>query len=275
MSTQELTDTKSAWDAIATGYDRYVTPTHLWLGDQTARRVGIEDGDRFLDVAAGSGALSIPAARRGARVTSVDLSPVMVDGLLERARGEGLAIDARVMDGHALQFDDDTFDCAGSQFGMMLFPDLPRGLGEMVRVTRPGGRVALTVYGPPTQIDFLTFCMAAIEAVAPDAPDVPMDPPPLPFQVADPRKFHTALANAGLRDITVETITEKLEFRSGTQLWDWIGNSNPIGAELVGHLTLKQREAACAVLDDMLRERAGADGTATLTNPIHIGVGTV
>jgi len=224
----------------------------------------------ILEVGCGQGELAARfACKLRAPVIAVDLSERMVE--LARERG----VDARIADVQQLPFDDDTFDCAGSQFGVMLFPDLPRGLGEMVRVTRPGGRVALTVYGPPTQIDFLTFCMAAIEAVAPDAPDVPMDPPPLPFQVADPRKFHTALANAGLRDITVETITEKLEFRSGTQLWDWIGNSNPIGAELVGHLTLKQREAACAVLDDMLRERAGADGTATLTNPIHIGVGTV
>ncbi len=276
MSTGEHTEIQTAWDTIATGYDRFVTPTHLWLGDQALQRVGGMAGQLFLDVAAGSGALSIPALRRGAHVVAADISPVMVERLLARAADEGLTpIEAHVMDGHELGFGDDTFDVAGSQFGVMLFPDLPRGVREMVRVTRPGGRVLLVVYGPPAQIDFLTLCMASIQAVIPGFPGLPMDPPPLPFQVADPRRFEAALADAGLHDVTVETITETLEFRSGAQLWDWLGNSNPIGAELVGHLTPDQRTAARDVLDEMLRERAGANDAAKLTNPIHIGVGTV
>jgi ubiquinone/menaquinone biosynthesis C-methylase UbiE len=76
---------------------------------------------RFLDVAAGSGALSIPAARLGARALATDLSPVMLGSLDERARQEGLDVATRVMDGHALDLDDDSFDIAGSQFGVMLF----------------------------------------------------------------------------------------------------------------------------------------------------------
>jgi ubiquinone/menaquinone biosynthesis C-methylase UbiE len=275
MTTVEHEQTRDAWDAIATGYDTYVTPTHLWLGNEAVTRAGVGPGTRFIDVAAGSGALSIPAARLGARVLAVDLSPTMVERLGQRARGEGLGeIETRVMDGHALELADDTFDVSGSQFGVMLFPDLPRAVGELARVTKPGGRVLLVVYGSPTQIDFISFGMGAIEAVVPGYPGLPLDPPPLPFQMADPEKLRQSLANAGLKEVGVETITEKLEFRSGQHLWDWIVNSNPLGREMVAELTEEQGAEVRRVLDGLLRERAGGNGPAVLTSPIHIGIGT-
>lgn len=87
---------RDAWNKIAPGYDEFVTPTHLWLASQGISRVGLVKGMRFLDVACGSGALSIPAARRGAEVLSVDLSPRMVEQLKARAEKEGLTnIEAR------------------------------------------------------------------------------------------------------------------------------------------------------------------------------------
>lgn len=99
---------------------------------------------RVLDVAAGSGALSIPAAQRGARVLATDISPPMVERLLVRARTAGLLdLEARVMDGYALDLEDDTFDLTASQNGVSVFPDFARGLAEMVRVTRPGGQVMI------------------------------------------------------------------------------------------------------------------------------------
>jgi ubiquinone/menaquinone biosynthesis C-methylase UbiE len=270
-----LGDTRAAWGSIAPGYDEFVTPTHMWLANEGLRRAELRPGMRFLDVAAGSGALSIPAARLGAQVLSVDLSPAMVERLEARARSEGLSsLEARVMDGHALELDDNTFDLAGSQFGVMLFPDLPRGLREMARVTKPGGRVLMNVYGPPAKIEFLGFFVAALRAAVPGFAGLPSDPPPLPFQVADPDKLRQELAGAGLRDVRVETITETLAFRSGIGLWDWVVNSNPIGAHLVADLTDEQSAVVQKALEGMIRERAGGSGPATLNNPVHIGVGT-
>ena len=104
---------------------------------------------------------------------------------------------------------------------------------------------------------------------------LPLDPPPLPFQVAEVEKLQGALAGAGLEDVRVETITETLSFRSGPQMWDWLVNSNPIAGMLIGDLSEEQRAQVRDRLDAMLRERAGGSGAATLTNPIHIGIGTV
>jgi ubiquinone/menaquinone biosynthesis C-methylase UbiE len=275
MTTRQHDQVRDAWDAIAAGYDRFVTHTHMWLGDEALRRAGVGAGTRLLDVACGSGALSIPAARLGARVTSVDLSPAMIERLVARARVEGLAgLEGRVMDGHALELDDDAFDVAGSQFGVMLFPDLPRGLREMTRVTRPGGRVLVVAYGPPDEVEFIGVFVAAMRAVVPGFTGLPDDPPPLPFQVADPARLRAELVAAGLADVRVETIVETLRFGSGRDMWDWVVNSNPIGAALVADATPEQGERVRAELDRILRERAGGDGAATLTNPINIATGT-
>src|SRR5688572_29688972 len=133
-----------AWDAIALGYDAFVAPGEAGLATRALKLAGLQSGTRFLDVAAGTGGLSLPAARLGAKVVATDWSPKMIERLNARAREERLRdVEGKVMDCHALAFADDTFDVTGSQFGVMLVPDQQKALAEMVRVTKPGGRVVL------------------------------------------------------------------------------------------------------------------------------------
>jgi len=273
--TIELVDTRDAWDEIAKGYDATNTPTQMWLGNEALRRAGLGAGMRFLDVAAGSVALAIPAARLGARVLATDRSPVMLELLRRRADEEGLAIETRCMDGHALALEDASFDMAGSQFGVMLFPDMPKGVAEMARVVRPGGRVVMIAYGDPHAIDFIGFFVAAVRTVRPDFDGPPNDPPPLPFQLQDPERLVRELQAAGLADATVETITETTAFRSGDELWEWVIWSNPLPGALLDELDLSGDERASVrqALEGLVRSRA-AGSTALLTNPVNIGIGT-
>jgi ubiquinone/menaquinone biosynthesis C-methylase UbiE len=267
---------RDAWDAIAPAYDRTNTPTQMWLGAEGLRRAALRAGMRFLDVAAGSGALSIPAARVGARVLAVDQSPVMLEHLRRRAHAENLDIETRVMDGHALELADDSFDLAGSQFGVMLFPDMPRGVREMARVVRPGGRVLMSVYGDPQRIEFLEFFIRAIRTVRAGFTGPPMNPAPLPFQLQQPEKLRAVMTSVGLSEVTVDTIAEPTEYRTGTDLWNWLLGSNPIVESVLTdvHISREERSAIERALDGFVRERARSAPTAVLTSPINIGVGT-
>jgi SAM-dependent methyltransferase len=231
---------------------------------------------RFLDVAAGSGALSIPAARLGAQVLATDQSPIMLELLSRRAHKEGLKIETRVMDGHALELDEGQFDIAGSQFGVMLFSDMPRGIREMARVTKPGGRVLMNVYGDPRRIEFFGAFVAAIQSVRPGFTGPPADPAPLPFQLQDPARLRRELAAAGLRDIEIETTVEGLEFATGREFWDWLVSSNPIVESVLSaaKVTPDERIEIQRTLERAVRERAARGGSARFTNPINIGIGT-
>jgi SAM-dependent methyltransferase len=178
------------------------------------------------------------------------------------------------MDCHALQIADDSFDVTGSQFGVMLVPDQPRALREMVRVTRPGGRVFVTAYRAPAEIEFLGFFIGALSAVEPEFPGVPDDQPPLEFQLADPEVLRQRLTDAGLTDVRVEQTAERPTFASGQEMWDWVLCGNPIAGMLVADLSEEQRARLRLVLDGMLRERLGSNGRAMLSNPVNIGIGT-
>jgi ubiquinone/menaquinone biosynthesis C-methylase UbiE len=267
---------RTAWDQIAPGYDRTNTVTQMRLGEIGVQRAHVRAGMRFLDVASGSGALSIPAARAGAHVVAIDQSPVMLELLTARSREAGLSIETRIMDGQALQFDDRSFDVAGSQFGVMLFPEMAKGIREMARVVVPGGHVLVTAYGDPHQIDFLDFFVRAVQSVREDFTGPPTDPAPLPFQLQDPSRLRNELITAGLQDVQVATVTESTEFRTGTELWEWIVWSNPIVELILAELSLSQAERKTVeqVLERLVRERAGGGESAVLTNPVNIGVGT-
>jgi ubiquinone/menaquinone biosynthesis C-methylase UbiE len=264
-----------AWDSIAAGYDHYVAPQEVDLANEALRLVGLEPGERLLDVAAGTGGLSLPAARLGAQVLATDWSPAMIGRFKARVHEEGLLkADGRVMDCHALDLPNDSFDVVGSQFGVMLVPDQPRALREMVRVTRPGGRVLVITYGRPAELDFLQFFIGALKAVAPEFPGLPDDPPPLEFQASDPEVLRRRLTDAGLKDARIKCTAERPTFASGQEMWDWVLHGNPIPGMLIADLTETKRARLRQVLDGMLRERVGANGRAVLMNAVNIGIGS-
>lgn len=275
MTAKEFSETQAAWDEIAAGFDEYATPLTSAFAETALQRVDLRPGMRFLDVAAGSGALSVPAARLGAEVVATDISPAMVELIETRARNENLTtVEAHVMDGHALEFEDDTFDVSASMNGVSLFPDMQRGLREMVRVTKSGGRIVILAFGPPTEAEFLTFFLEAIQAVIPGFDGLPMDPPPLPFQAADPEKLRTQFADAGLNDIRIDTDTWEMVFQSATHLWNMVVNSNPIAVSLVVDRSQEQITEIQEVLDAKFHERAGGSGPAVLTTRMNIASAT-
>lgn len=267
--------TRDAWDGVAAGYDKYVTPLLIPLAEEVLRRIDVGPGARFSDVAAGTGALTVPAARIGADVVATDIAPTMIERLKARVRDEGLInVECRVMDARSLEFDADTFDVSASQLGVTVVADLERPLAEMVRVTKPGGQVVIAALGPPQKAEFFGFFLAALKASVPGFSAPPTDPPPPQFQVADPATLRARLVETGLKDERVEAITFGLEISSAAHLWGLLMSSNPMGAALVADLTEVQRMEAQEILTGMLRERADGNAAGVLNMDINIGIGS-
>lgn len=267
---------REAWDAVADGFDRHTTPHTLDFGEEVVSRLALGPGVRVLDVAAGSGGLAIPAARAGAEVVAVDIAPGMVDRLSARARAEGLSqLVAEVGDGTALSFEDDSFDQVVSMNGISVFDDLAGGLGEAVRVTRPGGHVAVVAFGPLPQVQFVSFFLAAVRAVAPEALPPSSAGPPPPFRLSEPAVFAATLESAGLTEVVVDTVDRTMAFASVDDLLDAVMSSNPIARQLTSGFDEDRRGQLRQTLDGMLREHSGGRVGADLHARLHVGRGTV
>ena len=131
------------WDTAAEKYEKNAHPYTARYVEAVLARVSLTAQSRILDVAAGTGALALAAARTGSHVLATDFSP----GMVARIAAKGLPnVEVRVMDGQALDLPDAAFDAVFSIFGVFMFPDWRRGLAEMARVTRPGGQGIVAVW---------------------------------------------------------------------------------------------------------------------------------
>jgi len=118
------------------------------VGESLCEAVDIRAGQRVLDVAAGNGNITLAAARRWCDVVSTDYVPALLDRARERVAAERLAATFQTADAEALPFDDDSFDVVVSTFGVMFTPDQERAASELMRVTRPGGKIGLANWTP-------------------------------------------------------------------------------------------------------------------------------
>jgi SAM-dependent methyltransferase len=137
--------------------------------------VGVEAGDRVLDVAAGSGNASVPAAQAGGRVVASDLTPELFAAGRESAAAAGVEIAFEQGDAEALPYDDASYDVVVSCVGVMFAPHHQESADELVRVTRPGGTIGLISWTPEGFIGQMFATMKPY--VAP--PPAGVSPPPL------------------------------------------------------------------------------------------------
>ena len=149
VATPNYTAIKQKQQATWASGDFAVVGTTLQIvGESLAEAADVRAGERVLDVAAGNGNATLAAARRFADVTSTDYVPALLDRGRERARAEGLAVRFLEADVEELPFADASFDVVLSTYGAMFAPDQQRTAGEMLRVTRPGGRIGMANWTP-------------------------------------------------------------------------------------------------------------------------------
>jgi SAM-dependent methyltransferase len=183
-------------------------PYHQGISRITTRTIdplldaaGVEEGMRVLDLATGPGYAAARAAERGAEVIGMDFAPEM----LELARRLHPEIEFREGDATSLDFDDASFDVVVGNFLMPHLSDLPAAVREFARVTRPGGRVALTTWDAPQRTRFVGAMIEAVGAAGATMPDELPEGPSI-FQYSPDRDFMTLLFGAGLEEPIIEQI---------------------------------------------------------------------
>lgn len=194
-----------SWDSAARHYEETAHPFTSRYAEAALARVELGLDSRVLDVAAGTGALALAAARTGAQVLATDFSP----GMVARIGAVGLPnVEAQVMDGQALTLADASFDAVFSIFGVIMFPDWRKGLAEMARVTVPDGYGVVATWQDRGAATFLLLGQIR-RKLFPEREGMTM--PEAVKALSDPKDFSRELIAAGYRDPQIEHVTYDFE----------------------------------------------------------------
>jgi ubiquinone/menaquinone biosynthesis C-methylase UbiE len=227
------------------------------LGPRVVAAAGITAGESVLDIAAGSGNVSLPAARTGAHVVATDLTPELLDTGRALAQAQGVDLEWRVADAEALPFDDNAFDVVVSCVGIMFAPHHQAAADELIRVLRPGGRFALLNWTPSGFIGR----MFATRKPYVTAPPAGVQPPPLWGSEDHVR----ALLGDRVRDLTFETAELPVDrFTTGAEFRDFFKAS--YGPTVVAYRGLSDSSERASELDHALAplgDQALTDGVMT------------
>lgn len=207
--------THQQWDAAAEAWYRWSPVLNQWLGKATERMMDLADiseGHRVLDVAAGAGEQSISVAKRvgpSGYVLATDISANILEFAKQMAVQAGLNnIETKVMDGENLEMEDESFDAVISRVGLIYFPDQQKALKEMLRVLKPGGRVAAIVYSTPDKNKFFSVPVSIIRNRANLPPPLPGQPGP--FSLGAEGVIEKAFTQAGFQNVRAERVDSPL-----------------------------------------------------------------
>jgi SAM-dependent methyltransferase len=244
-------------------YEAFYVPSLFgpWAAP-TLDAAGVAAGHRVLDVACGTGVVARAARPRvgaGGTVVGLDVN----EGMLAVARRVAPDIEWRAGPAEALPFPDASFDAVVCQFGLQFFSDRTAAIGEMMRVLRPGGRVAATVWNSLPTAPGYAGLVVLLERLfgAEIASELRV-----PFSLGDPALVRSIFASAGVAEIELATRAGEARFPS-LRLWLTTAVKGWALADKIGEDML---ERLLTEGEQELRAFATADGTAVLPMSAHI-----
>jgi len=246
------------WERRRAEVEELSTPFREWM----LRALGPREGDTVLELAAGVGDTGFEAAAivgETGRLMTTDVSPAMLEAARRRGAELGVAnAGYRVMDAERIALDDNSVDGVLCRFGYMLMADPATALAETRRVLRPGGRLALAVWGTAERNPF--FVTIAVSLVQRGHLPLPEPPPaPGPFSMASSERTEGLLRRAGFAEVRTEEVAGRFVASDADEYLSVIADTaGPIGLTLRG-LAEPDRAAVNADVENSLR-RFAADG---------------
>ncbi len=246
---------KASWNTFAAGWKKWDDLTMAFMqpvGAEIIRMIHPQKTDVILDIASGTGepGLTIASMLDGGIVVMTDLSDNMLAIARENAARKGVTnVEMRTCDVSELPFDDNTFDAISCRFGFMFFPDMLLAAKEMLRVLKPGGKMALSVWDMPAKNYWVTAIMGPINKHM----QLPPPPPGSPgmFRCAPDGMMEDLFLQAGFKNVCQNEIGSVLRFDTAEKYWEMM---NDVGAPIVAALANADDAKQQTIKEEVLQQ---------------------
>jgi SAM-dependent methyltransferase len=267
------------WDAAAVGWNdwsEFNDGADAHISARLVELAGVQPGSRVLDIAAGYGEPALTAARKAGpegSVVATDISVQMLGFGRARAAAAGLGnVEFIESDASSIDFPPASFDAAVSRWGIIFEPDAEAAAGRVRGFLRPGGRMAISSWGGPDEVPFLSIPMRTTMELL----NVPPPPPgtPGPLSRPTPDAIGGLLEGGGFSNVAVEQAEVTFEFDSPEHFTAYIrAIAAPIRAMIEQHAGEAQEEAWDAITQ-AASEVAGGSKPLTLSNAVLLASAT-
>lgn len=275
------------WNAAAPGWKKYGKDMFKWLApvsDQLIRSAGITSGQTVLDVATGTGQPALTIAKivgPNGKVVGVDLSPEMLEIAKQEAAYLGLSNVAvfQVVNDESLSiFSDNTFDSVVCRNGLMLMPDPVKALKAFLRVLKPGGKAAVTVWGSPEKSPVMGVVMKTISKHVPSDMSPRSAAPSAsggPFSIPSVDMLRDYFLKAGFSTFNAEKIEVTVaQTDIAEQLWQAMTEVTGFLVILISKLPDEKKLAIKNDVIDSLGKIFPSGGPVKFTGELILGTGT-
>lgn len=250
--------TREQWDKHSKGWNDHSAQIGQWLRESTDAMLAMAEiapGAHVLDVAAGAGDQTLDIAKRvgpAGTVLATDLSPAILALAKEKALRAGCGnVETKVADGENLNVPDAGFDATICRLGLMFFPDPGRGLREMFRALRPGGRACTMVFSTPDKNPCVSILISTALKRAGLPPRDPYQPGGL-LSLGKPGLIDELFRQAGFSRVATTKVMAPFRLSSVKNYLDFIRTSASPILQILGRLDETARNAAWADIEGKL-----------------------
>jgi SAM-dependent methyltransferase len=258
--------TRELWDKHAKGWNAHGAIIRDWLRESTDAMLAMAEvgpGARVLDVAAGAGDQTLDIAQRvgaAGAVLATDLSPAILEFAKDGACRAGYSnVETVAADGENLDVGESVFDAAVCRLGLMFFPDPGKGLREMYRALKPGGRACTMVFSTPDKNPCVSILVSTAFKHAGLPPRDPYQPGGL-LSLGKPGLVDELFQQAGFSRVATTKLAAPFKLPSVKDYLDFIRNSASPILQILGRLDAQAKEAAWAEIESKLSAFNTADG---------------